>query len=269
MKTLTNNNSIIKLGGLNNSNYLIKLQDLNYVLRLPSRDNNNNFYNENKILNIIKPFNISPEIIFHDKESGILLSRYIESKKFNTEFYNSPIFINKLVSTLKKLHILQCSNSFNPFKEIYNNINLLHSLNYEFNHDINFLVNKLKELEKDLSKDVHYGLCHNDLNTSNILYSNNSIYLIDFEFAGMGDIFFDLATISWFLEDKLKEELIKSYFGYFSITLKKKLTGYLFVVKLWNATWSFIKSLNTITDYDYRLGGNMILDDLIENNKKY
>lgn len=269
MNTLdTNNISISKLGGLNNSNYLISFSGSKFVLRIPSKDNNNNFYYENEILNTIKFFNISPEIIFHDKESGILLSRYIESQKFNTEFYNSTIFINKLVSTLKKLHVLECSNSFNPFEEIYNNINLLLSLNYKFNHDINFLVNKLKELEKDLSKDVHYGLCHNDLNTSNILYSNDYTYFIDFEFAGMGDIFFDLATISWFLEDKLKDELIKNYFGYFSVTLKKKLTGYLFVVKLWNATWSFIKSINNTSDYDYKLGGNMILDDLIENYKR-
>lgn len=264
-----NNNSIIKIGGLNNSNYLINLQNLKYVLRIPSKDNKNNFYYEDEILSIIKPYNISPEILYHDKDNGILLSKYIESKKFNTEFYNSTLFINKLVNTLKQLHVLECSNSFSPFKEIYNNIVLLNSLNYEFNHDINFLLKKLKELEKDLSKNIHYGLCHNDLNTSNILYSNNSVYLIDFEFAGMGDVFFDLATISWFLEDGLKDELITSYFGYFNVNLKKKLNEYLFVVKLWNATWSFIKSINNTTDYDYKLGGNMILDDLIENNKKY
>lgn len=268
MKTI-NNNFIIKLGGLNNSNYLINIQDLKYVLRLPSKDNKNNFYHENKILNIIKPFNISPEIVYHNKDNGILISKYIESEKFSIDVYNSRFFINKLTTKLKDLHKLKCTNSFNPFKNIYDNIDFLNNLDYKFNHDINLLLVKLEELEKDLSKDIHYGLCHNDLNTSNILYSNGFVYLIDFEFAGMGDIFFDLATISWFLEDKLKDELIKSYFGYFNLTLKKKLTEYLFVVKLWNATWSFIKSLNNSTDYDYRLGGNMILDDLIENNKKY
>lgn len=266
MNTLTNNNiPMIKLGGLNNSNYLIDLEDLKYVLRVPSKDNKNNFYHENKILNIIKPFNISPEIIYHNKDNGTLLSKYIENTKFNIDFYNSIIFINQLVNKLKDLHILECSNSFNPFKDIYENIKFLHSLNYEFNHDINLLVKKLERLERDLSKDVHYGLCHNDLNTSNILYSNNSVYLIDFEFAGMGDVFFDLATISWFLTDELQDELIDIYFGSFNIVYKKKLKDYLFVVKLWNATWSFIKSINNTSNYDYKLGGNMILDDLLSN----
>ena len=115
-----------------------------------------------------------------------------------------------------------------------------------------------------MNKKIHYGLCHNDLNTSNILYCSNLVYLIDFEFSGMGDVFFDLATISWFLKDKLQDELIKSYFGYCNIELKNKLKNYLFVVKLWNATWSYVKSINSKSSYDYKLGGNIILDDLIK-----
>ena len=74
MNTLvTNNISISKLGGLNNSNCLIRFSNSKFVLRIPSKDNNNNFHYESEILKIIKPFNISPEIVFHDKESGILL----------------------------------------------------------------------------------------------------------------------------------------------------------------------------------------------------
>ncbi|MBE6054116.1 MAG: choline kinase [Clostridium sartagoforme] len=264
MKKVSNDISIIKIGGLNNSNYLINIKDLKYVLRIPSEDNKNNFSYENTILNLIKPFDISPDIIYQDKDNGILLSKYIETEKFDINFYNSSIFIDKLTSKLKKLHLLECSNSFNPFKDIYRNIECLYNLNYEFEHDISLLVKKLKELEIDLSKEVHYGLCHNDLNTSNILYSNNSIYLIDFEFAGMGDIFFDLATISWFLRDEFRDQLITAYFGSFNTRYKEKLNNYLFTVKFWNATWSLIKSINNTSDYDYKLGGNMILDDLIK-----
>ena len=183
------------------------------------------------------------------KESDMILKNANESaKKIIDKAHNDVILINDEYEKVKQ--------EFIKFRAKFRNF-------------MNAQTETFDELEKDLTKVVHYGLCHNDLNTSNILYSNDSTYFIDFEFAGMGDVFFDLATISWFLEDKLKDELIKSYFGYFNINLKKKLKMYLFVVKLWNATWSFIKSVNNTTDYDYKLGGNMILDDLIENNKKY
>lgn len=255
---------LIKLGGLNNSNYLFELENEKYVLRIPSKDNNNNFYYENEVLKLIKNLNISPEIIYHNKNNGILLSKYIESNKFDINFYNSSTFINSIVSKLHILHNQKSANYFNPFNEIYKNIDFLLSINFDFNHDIYILINKLKYLEKELTKKIHYGLCHNDLNTSNILYCDDLVYLIDFEFSGMGDIFFDLASISWFLKDNLRNELIKSYFGYYDFELKDKLNNYLFVVKLWNATWSYVKSLNNNSIYDYRLGANMILDDLLK-----
>ena len=69
MNKLQENISLTKLGGLNNSNYLITLQNSKYVLRIPSKDNTNNFYNENEILDIIKPFN---------EKGGVI--------KFNTNF---------------------------------------------------------------------------------------------------------------------------------------------------------------------------------------
>ncbi|MDB1942054.1 choline kinase, partial [Clostridium tertium] len=106
MNKLQENISLTKLGGLNNSNYLITLQNSKYVLRIPSKDNTNNFYNENEILDIIKPFNISPNILYHNKDTGVLLSEFKQSNKISIEFYNSPFFINSLIRTLKKLHNL-------------------------------------------------------------------------------------------------------------------------------------------------------------------
>ncbi|GAA0754704.1 choline kinase family protein [Clostridium sartagoforme] len=263
MNTLTKNILLKKLGGLNNSNYLLEIQNSKYVLRIPSKNNTNNFSDEHDILNIVNPLNISPDILYHNKDTGVLLSEFKKSIKINLEFYNSPIFINDLISILKKLHGLKCTNYFNPFKIINENINFLLNSNFNFNHDINILMKKLNLLEYTLTQNIHYGLCHNDLNISNILYSKDSVYLIDFEFSGMGDIFFDLATLSWFLNDEMRNELIKNYFGNYSSYLKEKLENYLFVVKFWNATWSFIKSMNNNSHYDYKLGGNMILDDLI------
>ena len=37
------NHKITKLGGLNNSNYLLECENNKYVLRIPSKDNKNNF----------------------------------------------------------------------------------------------------------------------------------------------------------------------------------------------------------------------------------
>lgn len=256
--------NLTKIGGLNNSNYLFQINNKKYVLRIPSKDNKNNFINEGTILDLISPLNISPLIKYHNSK-GVLVSEFIPSSKITLEVYNSKTFINKTVTSLKKLHTNRCDIFFNPFNEIYKNIYYLKDINYNFHHDLKKILKKIKDIEEIYSNNLDLGLCHNDLNTSNIIYKENNIFFIDFEFSGMGDIFFDLATLSWFLNDKLKIELLNSYFGYFNFSLKEKLDNYIFVVKLWNATWSYIKSINSNSHYDYKLGGNMILDDLIKN----
>ncbi|HBI7144852.1 TPA: aminoglycoside phosphotransferase family protein, partial [Clostridium perfringens] len=143
------------------------------------------------------------------------------------------------------------------------NFYILKSKNFNFHEGIDLVLNKLNILEEKLSQNMTLGLCHNDLNSSNVLYHNKNVLFIDFEFSAMCDIFFDLATVSWMLDEKKRYFLIKSYFGYYSYELMEKLENYLFVVKLWNASWSFLKSLNTNSTYDYKLGGNMIIDDLL------
>ncbi len=257
------NHKITKLGGLNNSNYLLECENNKYVLRIPSKDNKNNFSEENFVLIFANLNKLSPPIIYHNKDNGILISKFLEDSKVNMSTFTSLEFLEKLSINLKKLHILKCQHIFNPFEHIRKNFHILKSKNFNFHEGIDLVLNKLNLLEEKLSKDMTLGLCHNDLNSSNVLYYNKNVLFIDFEFSAMCDIFFDLATISWMLDEQKRYFLIKSYFGYYSYELMEKLENYLFVVKLWNASWSFLKSLNTNSTYDYKLGGNMIIDDLL------
>ena len=253
---------LYKLGGLNNKNYLFETNN-KYVVRIPSKDNKNNFYNESIILKKIAHLDITPKIIYNNENNGVLVSKFIENSNLNINSYKDKNFISNLTSSLKKLHNIKCDIYFNPFIHIENTISYLKDINFKFDHDIDKLLEKYYSIKNILANNIVYGLCHCDLNSSNILYKNNSIYLIDFEFSGVCDIFFDLATISWFLDESMKLELLNSYFGYYDLSLKEKLENYIFIVKLWNATWSYKKSLNNKTSYDYKLGANMILDDLL------
>lgn len=109
------------------------------------------------------------------------------------------------------------------------------------------------------------GLCHNDLNPSNILITGNDLYFIDYEFSAIGDIFYDLATLSWMMNDEGKKNLLKFYFHKPTNYHYKKLAYYLYVVKFWNACWSLLKSKDNTSTYDYKKGAEMIFQDLWQN----
>ncbi|MCX0366649.1 ATP-binding protein [Clostridium perfringens] len=109
------NHKITKLGGLNNSNYLLECENNKYVLRIPSKDNKNNFSEENFVLIFANLNKLSPPIIYHNKDNGILISKFLEDSKVNMSTFTSLEFLEKLSINLKKLHILKCEHIFNPF----------------------------------------------------------------------------------------------------------------------------------------------------------
>ena len=57
--------------------------------------------------------------------------------------------------------------------------------------------------------------CHNDLLPSNVLFGEERIWLLDYEYAGMNDVFFDLANLSvnCGFSRAADEHLLELYFG--------------------------------------------------------
>ncbi len=57
--------------------------------------------------------------------------------------------------------------------------------------------------------------CHNDLLPGNMLFADDRVWLLDYEYAGMNDVFFDLANLSvnCGLARNADEELLACYFG--------------------------------------------------------
>ncbi len=100
-------------------------------------------------------------------------------------------------------------------KDIKNIASLLRKL-----HTIKIL-NRVFNHKKD------YVLCHQDLNPKNFIFSKN-IKLIDWEYAGLNDRYFDLATIiiEFNLNKKQENLFLNSYFKNIYKRKRKKLNSY-------------------------------------------
>lgn len=251
------------IGGLSNNNFMAIYSNNLYFIRLcePTLFNINR-KNELDILNKASSLNLCKDPIYFNELTGDMIYKWIDGHMPTEVDINSKNFLINLCINLKKFHLLSCGTYFNPFNEIRKRIKLCNSLKLSLPPYINYLIEKLDILEEELEKNKLIGLCHNDLNISNILISKTSLYIIDYEFSGMGDIFFDLATIAWLQSYNGRINLLKAYFGTFNIKDYDKLLKYLYVVKLLNALWSLIKSSNSSNDYDYSNGANIIFEEL-------
>ncbi|MGL5149457.1 MAG: phosphotransferase [Clostridium sp.] len=255
---------ISKLNGLNNFNYKMNYLGMDYFLSIKgplfSKECIDTY---SDVLSLSSNKNISYNIVHIDKENGNLLTHWIDGDIPDCNTINSQEFIINLCDSLYKFHSLNVSTLKNPFDSIVKRYNSCIQLNIKLPFDITDLIKKSTEISKKYSNNVHLGLCHNDLNPSNIIYNLNKCYLIDLEFSAMGDIFWDLATISYTMDSTNKTLLLKTYFGNsYTIFLEEKLKDFTYSVMLWNALWNLLKSIENNPSYDYPKAAHIILTEL-------
>jgi thiamine kinase-like enzyme len=111
--------------------------------------------------------------------------------------------------------------NFNVFRrvEMLTKVSKFHNCKFPF--DFDWIMQKAGEVEKALSKDPYIPTpCHNDLLNLNWMEEDTpgeigEIRLLDWEYAGMGDIFFDLANFCHHhrLNDDQVRHLLQEYFG--------------------------------------------------------
>lgn len=259
--------SIEKLGGLSSENYKVSYNNNNYFVKICTHNYlHTDRQNEFLIINKAEEINMAPHLYYFSTTTGNMITDWINGSMPSLNDFSSVEFLSKLVDSLGSFHNLKGEKYFNPFNHIRERINICKNLNLPIPKSIDMLLNYLTDLEIKLNKTPLIGLCHNDLNASNIILSNNDLYFVDYEYSSMGDVFFDLATISWFLSEKSRKSLLSLYFGEYKNKHYTKLLDYLFVVKFYNATWSLLKAKDSNSDYDYLSGAQMIFKDLLNNN---
>ena len=258
---------IEKLGGLSSENYKVSYNNNDYFVKICIADYlHTDRVNELSILNKVSKINLAPNIYYFSNKSGNMITSWIDGSMPSLDDFNSSNFLNMLSNSLKSLHNLKCEKQFNPFNDIRKRIEICKDLNLPLPKSINILLEFLTYLEYKLNKSPLIGLCHNDLNASNIILTSNKLYFVDYEYSSMGDIFFDLATISWFFSEKSRKDLLKFYFGEYNPKDYEKLLDFIFIVKFYTASWSLLKSTDLNINYDYLSGAKMIFKDLLKND---
>jgi thiamine kinase-like enzyme len=120
--------------------------------------------------------------------------------------------------------------------------------------------------------------CHNDLLEANFLLRDGHVWIVDHEYAGMGDPFFDLGNLSInnALSDDAQERLLVHYFGEPTDAHRARLKLMRIMSDFREAMWGVVQQGLSTLDIDYvayaqkhfdRLGSTMAdprFDDWLE-----
>ena len=215
-------------GGYSNQTYKVDADEKSYVLRINGDQTpilKLDRLEEIRINQVSNSKNISPQMYTEFSSKDYLVSEFInESSTLTKEEATTTNGIITLANILKNIHSIQGEyREFSPFQLLDVYYQGIVFFKVKIPSDVCAFLNKVDEIRKYSEKFNAKIFCHNDFYTYNILKQKSKLYVIDWEFAGIGDPFFDLATISFSNAYSAEQDalLLKSYFGFLEPEFEK------------------------------------------------
>ena len=204
-------------GGITNRNFRVDVDGAAYVLRMGGQNT--------QLLGIDRvtehaaslraaEIGVGPDVVAFIEPEGWLVTRFIQGRSVSLEEIRRPAGISRVATVLRKIHgAARIPGRFDAHAVVdeYRVEAQSHGVSvppeFAAAHDISERIRTARGAQATVP-------CHNDLLNANFL-DDGEIRIVDWEYAGMGDRFFDLANLSVNHEFGLDEDrmLVAAYFG--------------------------------------------------------
>lgn len=212
---------IERIGGLTNRNYKLKLGEETLVLRLPGRGTGRFIDRSSERANqeAAARAGFTPSSLYFDRRTGVKISSYLQdAHALDALEAKRPDRSAEIAAFLNRFHGSQIRfvKEFNPFRMIRIYERVARTRFARFYDGFGFARDRILSFEAPLRGMCEKKVaCHNDLVPENILAGPAGLTLIDWEYSGMNDPSWDIA--SFLLESDFgpREEahFLSSYFG--------------------------------------------------------
>ncbi|HNK63534.1 MAG TPA: choline/ethanolamine kinase family protein [Anaerolineales bacterium] len=257
-------------GGITNLNFKIEADGRSYVIRLAGEGTDQLGIKRDVEFAANKAageLGIAPEVVYFIEPEGYIVTRFVTGKRIMPEDIVKPDYLMRIAQKLRLFHrnAPKLKGNFNVFRRVEMLTKTAKGKGAHFPEDWDFIMKKMREAEKALLKDPYIPTpCHNDLLNLNWLDEEvagdiGEIRLLDWEYAGMGDIFFDLGNFSH--HHRLNEEQIRifltSYFGAFTAKHYARLRIMWAMSELHEAMWGTTQTVISKLEEDFQGYANL------------
>jgi thiamine kinase-like enzyme len=216
---------------------------------------------------------VAPEPIAFLAPEGYILARFISGKPMPAEEIGSQENITRVVASMKMYHAInKFPGFFSPFRVAEKYAKTAHGLKVKLPDNMDWILNKSTEIEKAMYANETLTLrpCHNDLLNGNFIDDGTRIRILDWEYAGMGDIFFDLGNFAIQNEfnNEQDEVLLKAYFGQPTDSQRAHQKLMKIMSDLREAMWAQVQIGVSQLDFDYAGYGQKYFDRFEANTSR-
>ena len=261
-------------GGITNRNFLVSAPDTNqrWVIRLAGNDTH--------LLGISREVEhaatvaaagvgVGPEVTAFIRPEGYLVTRFIVGTPVSDEAVHRPETLRRVADSLRRIHDGPAiPGLFVPLRivEAYRALAMERGVPIPPEYELAAAVGRRIE-GAFLADPIELRPCHNDLLNANFIDDGTRIRIIDWEYAGMGDPFFDLGNFSINHELTADEDeiLLAAYDGTVRRDRLARLTLMRIVSDFREAMWGVLQQGVSTLDVDFVAYAASNFDRLLRN----
>jgi thiamine kinase-like enzyme len=243
-------------GGITNHNFKVVCEGEAYVLRIGGKDTGLlgiDRHAEHAAAKAAAAVGVGPEVVAFVEPEGYLVTRFVEGSPVPPAELRRPEALRETAALLRRVHEGPVFPArFDPFRvvEAYHATARAHGVQVPAEYDP--AKARADEIERALGPRPGHP-CHNDLLNANFIRSPEGIRIVDWEYAGMGDRFFDLANFAVNHELTADDEaqLLEAYFGGSRDGDRAHLRQMRFMSDFREAMWGVVQQGISELDFDF------------------
>ena len=243
-------------GGITNRNYRVAVDGSSYVLRVGGEGTallGIDRATEHSASLRAAEIGVGPAVVAFVESEGWLVTRFIDGRAMPPEELRTPEGIRRVASVLRKIHgATAIPGRFDAHSVVdqYREEAKKHGVWIPSEFDHAHLASERIRRARGPQPQVP---CHNDLLNANFL-DDGEIRVVDWEYAGMGDRFFDLANLSVNHDFGIEEDrlLMAAYFGVERPADLAALRLMRLMSDFREAMWGVLQSGISTLDFDFR-----------------
>jgi thiamine kinase-like enzyme len=245
-------------GGITNHNYRIAVDGEVFVLRVPGA--------ETSLLGIDREAEheaalradaagAGPPVFAFLADRGCLVTRFVPGAHIPVQDLEREPILASVVGSMRAIHACApIRSTFPVFRIVETYRRIAADRGVPIPPAFDEAHARADRIEASL---VHHpmpmAVCHDDLLNANFLLDGDHVWVVDYEYAGMGDPFFDLGNLSVNngLSDDAQEMLLRLYFGSVRDVHRARLALMRIMSDFREAMWGVVQQAISTLDVDY------------------
>ncbi len=253
-------------GGITNLNYRVDVDGESFVVRIPGKDSGLlgiDRRREYACTLAASQSGVGPEVVHFLEAEGILVTCFIAGRGVSKEEIGRPTTIRRVAESLRRYHTGPTfPGTFSALETVREYLRISRS-GAPLPSPIDWMVERAEAIDGVLRAVTRPPRpCHNDLLLGNFIDDGHLIRILDWEYAAMGDPFFDLGNFAVHqgLSDTQEAMLLEAYLGQATTFGLARLKLMKIVSDLREAMWAMVQVTISSLDYDFAAYGQKHFD---------